>query len=63
MKRFPGMRCEFKSCQREVVQFLQTWADTLVCRCEVHSIPFLNMRRDIKEIDLQQAQVLDVHSK
>ncbi len=58
-----SLTCDHSGCRRRTSQFLQTWIDTLICRCEVHRIQFTDMRKDIREIGPDEAQVLAVHGK
>ncbi len=44
------LRCDHAGCRGWASQFLQTWIDTLICRCESHRIHLTDMRKDIREI-------------
>lgn len=53
-----SLRCDHAGCRGWASQFLQTWIDTLICRCWMHRIPSTDMRRDIREISREEAEVL-----
>ena len=56
------LRCDHAKCRQPACQFLQTWTGGIVCRCPMHLVPMIAMRKDIKEIGPDEAQVLAVHS-
>lgn len=58
LQLWQSLTCDHSGCRRRASQFLQTWIDTLICRCWMHRIPSTDMRRDIREISREEAEVL-----
>lgn len=54
------LRCQWFGCKDAADQFLQTWTDTLICRCSHHAVTQVDERKDVREISAEEARVLEV---